>query len=231
MSPTGCSGGGGQANLVALAAALFALTTATVVGVALANGALGHELREPDERRIATSLSERLVAEDSPLTDRRNALNATAVESVGAAELRRTYPALENRSIRVSIGGEVIASDGTPAGGSPVRRLVLIERSQEYTTEPPFSGGNRIDLPRRTSRIDLGIRPPENVSVETVRANDRVVLHDPGGLRGDYTVSVSRRETATVTVDANGSLSEGDVSVTVYPRETTKTRLAVTVDA
>lgn len=222
--------GRGQANLLALAAALFALTTATVLAVGLANAALGSELREPAERRTAVTLSDRLVAADSPLTERRNVLDATALEGFDARSFRRAYPGIDGRSVRIALDGDPIVERGTPSGGTTIERLVLVERGQAHTSEPPFSGGNRIVLPRRTPRIDLEIRPPENVSVETVRANGRVVLHDPSGLRGEHSISVSTRETPTMTVVANATLTEGDVTVTVYPRETTKSRLAVTVD-
>jgi|GEM_PF-233059 len=223
-------GNRGQANLVALVAALFALTSVTVIAVAVANGALAGETRDADERHAATAVADRLVEGDSPLANRSNVLDAADVRSVTAADLRRWYPALAERSFRVTLDGEELASAGSPAGGTTMRRVVLVERTAESTVTPRFRAGNHVILPRRTSRADVDIDPPENVSVRAVRANERTVLHDPDGLAGAFTVEVSRRETVQFTFAANGTLGSGDVELTLYPRQTRKAELAVTVD-
>lgn len=221
----------GQANLVALVGALFALTAATVVGVALADASLAGATRDPGERHAAAAVASGLVSAESPLTNRTNVVNGSAVDGVDAATLRARYPALDDRSFRVTLDGEAVASAGSHSGGTTIRRVVLVERTQERTVRPRFSGGNLATLPRRTSRVGVDVDPPENVSVWTVRVNDRPVLHDPdGGLAGSYTVTVSRRETVDLRFAANGSLSRGDVTLTLYPRTTTKAELAVTVD-
>lgn len=221
----------GQANLLALVAALFALTTAMVVGVVVADGALAGAARDSDERHAAAAVADRLVAADSPLTNRTNVVDGSAVDEVTAARLRSRYPALDDRAVRVTLGDETLASAGRPAGGTTVRRVVLVERTQEVTIQPRFSGANQVTLPRRTERVELTVDPPANVSVEAVRANGRTVLYSPDdSLDGTYEIEVSRRETVELRFDANESLSRGDVTVTLYPWRTNKGVLGVTVD-
>lgn len=233
-TPTGVRIGTGtvaQANLVALAAALLALATVTVLGVAVADRALIGEDRPSGEHHAATALSERLVSVDSPLTRRQNVLGEASVGQVTAADIRRWFPVLGDRAVEVRLGSTVLASRGTPAGGTTVRRIVLVERTQRRTHRPSFSGGNEVTLPRRTPTLTVELTPPDNVSVTDVRANDRVVLRDPSGLRGRYRVSLSRRETVTLSFRANDSLAPGDVTLTTRPRRTRKSELVVTVDA
>lgn len=220
-----------QANLVALVAALFALTTATVVGVAIADGALAGESGSPGERHAASAVASGLVSDASPLTNRTNVMDGSAVERLSASALRSRYPVLDGRSVRVRLGDEVLVESGTPAGGTTMRRIVLVERSQQVRLWPRFTGGNRASLARRTTRVDVTFRTSGNTTVSTVRADERTVLHDDGGeLTGTHTISVSRRETVDLTFVANGSLSRGDVRLTLYPRRTNKSELAVTVD-
>lgn len=219
-----------QANLVALVAALVALTTAMVVGFAVADSALAGAVRETGERHAATAVAAELVAEDARLTNRSNVLNGSAVDGLTAGDLRAAYPVLDGRSVRVALGDDLLVSDGSVRDGTTVRRIVLVEREHDVTVEPRFTGGNAVTLPRRTGRADLTISPPDNRTVSTVRADGRTVLHAPGGLDGAYAVSLSRRETVRLTFVANGSLERGDVSITMHPRDTRKAVLAVTVD-
>lgn len=220
-----------QANLLALVAALFALTTAMVVGTVVADTSLAGAARDSDERHAAVAVADRLVAAESPLTNRTNVVDGSAIDEITAASLRTRYPVLADRSVRVTLGGETLASVGRPAGGTTMRRVVLVERTQEVTVQPRFTGGNRVTLPRRTERLGLTVDPPENVSISAVRANGRTVLYSPDdSLDGSYTVDVSRRETVDLRVDANDTLSRGDVTVTLYPWQTNKSTLAVTVD-
>jgi len=227
---SGLAVGRGQANLAALAAALFAVTTVTVLGVAAANGALVGEGRDTDERHAASVVADRIVEDASPVTNRSNVLDRGAVASLDAAALRSHYPILDGRSFRVTVDGRVATTAGSPAGGTTHHRVVLIERRTNETVTPSFSGPNRVALPRRAPWVALDIAPPDNVSVSAVRANERTVLRDPDGLDGRYTVSVSRRETVRFTFVANASLQRGDVTLTYAPSNTTKARLGVTVD-
>lgn len=220
----------GQANLTALVAALFALTTVTILGVAVANGALLGELRDTGDRHTATAVSERLISAESPLTNRSNVLDRGALDDVDPATMRARYPVLADRSFRIAVDGTVLAADGSPAGGTTRRRLVLVERRTNETMTPSFTAANRVTLPRRTPWIELDIDAPENVTVSGVRANERTVLYDPSGLDGGYTVSVSRRETVRITFLATGTLERGDVTITYAAGDTTKTQLEVTVD-
>lgn len=221
----------GQANLLALVAALFALTTAMVVGVVLADSALAGATRDSDERHAAVAVADRLVAAGSPLTNRTNVVDGSAVDAVTVARLRSRYPVLDERAVRVTLGDETLASAGRPARGTTFRRIVLVERTQRVTIRPRFSGANQVTLPRRTQRIDVTVDPPQNVSVGAVRANGRTVLYSPGdSLDGTYEVEVSRRETVRLRFAANDSLSRGDVTVRLHPRRTNKSTLGVTVD-
>ena len=220
----------GQANLAALAAALFALTTVTVLGVAVANGALLGELRDSGERHAATAVADRLVGAESRLTTRSNVLDGAALDDVDVATVRARYPVLDGRSFRITVDGTVVAADGTPAGGTTRRRIVLVETRTTETITPSFSGVNRVTLPRRTPRVELDITSPENATISGVRANERTILRDSSGLDGRYTVSVSRRETVRLTFLANGTLDRGDVTLTLAPGNTTKAQLGVTVD-
>lgn len=223
--------GRAQANLLALVAALFALTTAMVVGTVVADTSLAGAARDSDERHAAVAVADRLVAAESPLTNRTNVVDGSAIDDVTAARLRTRYPALADRSVRVTLGGDVVASAGKPVGGTTMRRVVLVERTQELTVQPRFTGGNRVTLPRRTGRVEVTIDQPENVSISAVRANGRPVLYSPrDSLDGSYTIDLSRRETVALSFEANDTLSRGDVTMTLYPWRTNKTTLAVTVD-
>lgn len=219
----------GQANLAALATALFALTTVTVIGITVANGALLGEVRDTGERHAATAVAERLVSAESPLTNRSNVLDRGALRDIDAATMRARYPVLADRSFRVTVGGTVRAADGSLSDGTTRRRIVLVERQANETITPSFTAANRVTLPRRTPWVELDIASPENATISGVRANERTVLHDPSGLDGRYTVSVSRRETVRFTFLATGNLEHGDVTITYAPGNTTKTQLGVTV--
>lgn len=218
----------GQANLPALVVALLVVTTTGGLAFALADGGFAGAERDAAERRAALSLAERLVAADSALTTRTNVLNASVVAGLTPALLTAEFPIADGSEVRIRIGDRTVVERGDATGGATVRRVVLVERRQSVSYEPPLDRG-RTTLPRRTDRVHLNISttsPP----VRTVRANDRVVLHEPSGLDGNYSVRLSRYETTTLAFDATGSFSRGDVRVTYVPAETTKATLEVTVD-
>lgn len=221
--------GRGQANLVALAVALLALTAVMGVALVVADGAFGGADRDAGERRLANSLSDRLVADDAAVTTRTNVLNATVLDDLDGPGLVEAFPLVDDTNVRVRLDGETVAATGDVSGGTTVRRVVLVEREETVTTTPELDR-NAVTLPRRTDRVTLTVDPPAGTPVTAVRANDRVVAHDPDGLSGTVTVSVSRFETTTLAFDASGSLPTGSVELTYYPTRTTKALLVVTVD-
>jgi hypothetical protein len=218
----------GQANLPALAVALVLLTSTTGLAVALADAAFAAADRDPADRRVADALSDRLVAADSSTTRRANVLRERTL-SLTPAELDRSFPVARGHAVRLEVGDGTVLERGDPTGGATVRRVVLVARQQTVSLTPTLDR-NATTLPRRTARVTLAVRP-EDATVETVRANDRVVLHDPSGLNGTYEVRVSRFETVRLRFEADRPLGRGDVRLSYYPTVTTKATLAVTVDA
>lgn len=212
----------GQATLAALVAALVVLTATVGVSLALADAALASADRDPTDRRAALAASERLVVAESPLTRRANVVNASSVSTLTPDRLVEVVPSLAGTAFRVDLGGETLVERGDPSGGVTVRRIVLVASADERTRQ--VNATRSVTLPRRTDRVSVDAT---NGSVETVRANGRVVLHRPGGIAGTSTVTVSRRETLTLAFDANAT---GTVVVTYWPEQTRKTTLAVTVD-
>jgi hypothetical protein len=210
----------GQANLPTLAIALLVVTTVAGLSVTVADSALGAAERDATERATAVAVADRLVAADSPLTDRRNVLNASRLD---AASTEAVAP--PETAIRITLDDDTIYERGDPSGGPTIRRLVAVAEPQAVTIEPPLSFGT-VTLPRRSPRATIDIDP--GTGIETVRANDRVVLYDPSGIDGEHEVTLSRYETTTLSFD--GDPREGDVAVTYYPRRTTKAHLEVTVD-
>lgn len=220
----------GQSNLVAVAVALVALTGATALGLALADIAFTGTERPVEDRSTAVTLSERLVAPDGPLTERANVLNATAIAEFDDDRLAEEYPSADGHAVLVRLDDRTLVEQGDPRGGYTVQRIVLIEHRSEVTRTPGLEA-DAVTLPRRTDRVDLVIDPPDETTVTTVRADDRIVLHDPSGLDGEYVADVSRFETIRLAFEADGPLPEGSVEVTYYPPETRKGLLEVTVDA
>lgn len=218
-----------QTSLPALAVALLVLTTTAALGLAMAEGAFGAAEREPDDRRVAVALSERLVSDAAALTVRANVLNASRVGNLTERRLRSRYPVVADRDVRLRLDDRVLVDAGSPTDGATVRRVVLVHRSQRRSYEPGFVGGNATTLPRRTDRARLTLDPPNDTVVRAVRANDRVVLRNASGLVGSFTVGLSRFETVRLTFEANRSLAAGDVRVTYVPARTTKAVLEVTV--
>ncbi|MEF8915860.1 DUF7263 family protein [Natronomonas sp.] len=209
----------GQANLPALAVALLVVTTVTALSVTVADSAFTSADRNAAERATADALADRLVAADSPLTDRRNVLNASRLDGENVAE---TTP--DGVDVRIVIDGETVYKRGDPTGPT-ARRIALIAERQTVSVDPPLRQGETT-LPRRSPAATIDIAA--DAGVRTVSANDRVVLHDPDGLGGEYDVALSRYETTTLRFD--GTPQPGDVTVTYYPRRTTKAVVEVTVD-
>jgi len=78
--------------------------------------------------------------------------------------------------------------------------------------------------------VEIRLTPPTQSNVTVVKANEKVVLRNASGLRGTFTVELSRFETTTLTFETDGPLPTGSVELTNYPAETRKAVLAVTVD-
>lgn len=220
----------GQTGLPALAIALLVLTVVTGLGLVVADGALRSAERDASERRIATSTAERLVADDSPLTERANVLNATRIDRLDGTGLEGTFPVVDGRDVRVRVNGSTVATTGDVSTGTSFRRLVVLQREQERTLQPDLDRGRAVTLPRRTTAVTLEMTPPANASVTAVRANDRVVLRNESGLSGQFSLRLSRFETTELRFDAAEALPVGSVTIRYPAPETTKTTLVVTVD-
>lgn len=218
----------GQANLPALAVALLALTATTALSMAVADQAFAQADRDPEVRRVATALAERAVAADSPLTDRANVLDADALATLSGTRLRTAFPVIGSYDVALRVGDRALVERGDPTGGVTVRRVVLVRGEQTVDLDPQL-GDNETTLPRRTGQVDLVV-DTASASVQTVRANGRVVLHDPSGLDGEYSVRVSRFDTVTLSFDATGPLDPDAIGLTYYPSRTTKETMVVTVD-
>jgi hypothetical protein len=219
-----------QANLVALGIALLSLTAVLGVALVVAEGALTGADRDPGERRLAVSLSNRLVAADGPLTTSANVLDADSLDALDAAVLAAEFPVVAGQDVRIRVDDATVVQTGPVEGGTTVRRIVLLERSESVSLTPALDDG-RVTLPRRTDRVRLDIDPPTGTVVTTVRANGRVVSHNASGLGGTLTVPLSRFETTTLRFDASGPLPTGSVELTYFPTRTSKALLVVTVDA
>jgi hypothetical protein len=212
-------------NLPALAVALLVLVSTLGVALTLADGAFTGTDRQPEERRIATALAERLVAADARHTDRANVVNRSRLAAV---DLDDRFPVVGDADVRLRLDDRTVLRRGDASGGVTARRVVLVRNERRVERTPPLAD-NATTLPRRTDRVTLDIAPDPNVT--TVRANDRVVLHDPDGLGGEYVVRVSRFETLRLSFTAAEPLERGDVTLGYRPARTTKATLAVTVDA
>ncbi|MFB6268665.1 MAG: hypothetical protein ABEH83_01890 [Halobacterium sp.] len=221
--------GRAQANLPALVVALLLVGGSVGVAIGLAGGAFASASSDRADDRLAASVSERLVAADGPLSVRANVLSAAAVENADSSLLDGVLPG--DAAVRVTLDGETVASRGDPDGGATVRRVVLVAAPERRELAPALGDQATVTLPRRTSNVTLTVDTRASRTVTTVRANDRVVLHDPSGLDGAYDVALSRYDTVTLSFDADGDLAEGSVTVAYRAETTTKAVLAVTVDA
>ncbi|WP_336034937.1 DUF7263 family protein [Halobacterium yunchengense] len=218
-----------QANLPALAVALLLVTASVGLAVGLAGGAFAGAAGQPTDGRVAASAADRLVAADGPLSVRANVLSAAAVANASRGLVDRLVPG--DAAVRVALDGEPVAARGDPTGGATMRRLVLVASAERHEVVPSFAGRQAVTLPRRTANATVTVDTRAGTDLATVRANDRVVLHDPDGLDGAYDVELSRYDTVTLSFDATADLSPGSVTVAYRAETTTKGVLEVTVDA
>jgi hypothetical protein len=221
----------GQTNLFALVVALVLLTGATVVGVSLADAALAGADREPIERHAAAATADRLTAADSPVTTRANVLNASRVAALNASRLRELAPTAGAGDVRVALDDRTVVEWGAPGGGWTVRRSVVVRsRAEPRLIRANLSRRSTVTVPGGVGRATVTLDPGPNTTLRSVRANDRVVLHDGSGLNTTATVHLDRYEPTTLRVDA-GANATGRVAVTYRPRIVDDRVLTVTVDA
>lgn len=222
--------GRGQTELPELAVAFVVLTAVVTFGVAAATTALSTADRPAVERQTAASVSDRLVSADASVTARANVLDADALATLNATMLRDSYGLPPDSAVRVTLDGQPLVVDGDPTGGTTIERLVVVENRTAEVVAPEFEQNRTVVLPRRSPRVQVRIDPPPETTVRTVRANGRVLLHDPTGLRGEFDSSLSRYDTTRLSFDAIGRLEASDIELVHFPAETRKATLAVTVD-
>lgn len=223
----------GQANLIALATAVVVLTAAMLVGLGIAGAAFDDAERDATERTTAVNLAESLTHPDSPLTTRKNVLNATAVARFDGKSLDSQYASLDDHDATVGLDGEPVATTGDATTGATIRRIVLVEERQSVIWTPSMSetADNSVTLPRRTDRIVVRLDPDDTTTVTTVRIDGRVELRNDSGVTGEHALDVSPLETASVRFEASGELSEDDVEIEYFPTRTRSAVLEVSVDA
>lgn len=217
----------GQANLPALAVALLLVAASVAAAVGLAGSAFAGANTDPEDSRLAASVAERLVAADGPLSVRANVLSRAAVENA-SARLDGRLP--EGADLRVTLDGDRLVERGDPASSATMRRVLLVADAGRRTLVPGFENSDSVTLPRRTGNATLTFDTGA-ASVTTVRANERIVLHDGAGLDGAYDISLSRYDTVTLSFAADSDLAPGSVTVAYRAETTTKAVLGVTVDA
>lgn len=220
----------GQTELPAIGVALLVLTATVVLGVGIAQNALTSADRTPVERQIAVGISDRLVGESSGLTDRQNVLDEASLDQLDEQRLRDQYGLPADADARVLLDGEAIASTGEIRDGTRIERIVLLEQRSVRTISPELQPTRTVTLPRRTDRATLTLSPPENTTVTTVWANDRVLLANQDGLAGEHELSLSPFETTELRFEAVGPLTSDHAAIEFYPAETRKAVLEVVVD-
>jgi hypothetical protein len=199
----------GQANLLGFAAAVVVVTTVTVTGVALASDALADADREPGVTHAAERLATHLAAADAAHTRDRNVLRAGPSRNLTAADIDAAVPPVRGRPIWISLGGDTLLErDGDDARRSDravrVERRVRVERAVDRTQRVDLAARDAVTLPDHTGRLVLRIDTERTRTVRTVRADGRVVLHDPAGLSGRYVVAVPEPRPLTVEFESDG---------------------------
>ncbi|KAA9396743.1 hypothetical protein Har1130_02720 [Haloarcula sp. CBA1130] len=220
-----------QTSLPALGVALVLLTVVTGLGVAMADTAIAGADRSPDERRVAAAIADRLVAADGPLAARSNVLNQSRVDGFDQTALERSAPPASEYGVSVELADEEIARTGTVQGGTRISRLVVVESREPRTLTPDLTTADAVTLPRRSAQATVTIDPPAGTTVWTVRANDRVLLHNRSGLHGSHTVPLVPYETTELRFQHAGRLESRNVTISYDAPRSTKETLVVTVDA
>jgi hypothetical protein len=157
-------------------------------------------------------------------------LNRSHVDDFDRAALERSVPPATEYAVSVEVADEEIASSGAGHSGTRITRLVVIESRESRTLTPDLTTTDAVTLPRRTAQATVAIDPPAGTTVWTVRANDRVVLHNRSGLGGSYAVSLNPYETTELRFQRAGRLQPGNVTIEYDALRSTKESLVVTVD-
>nr|WP_225308079.1 hypothetical protein [Haloarcula sp. CBA1131] len=145
--------------------------------------------------------------------------------------LEGSAPPAGEYAVSVAVADEEIARSGTVHGGTRISRLVVVESQVQRTLTPDLATTDAVTLPRRSAQATVTIDPPAGTTVWTVRANDRVVLHNRSGLDGSYEVPLVPYETTELRFQRAGQLEPGNVTVSYDAPRSTKETLVVTVDA
>lgn len=222
----------GQANLLGFAAAVVVVATVTVTGVALASDALADADRQPTATHAAERLATHLIAADAAHTRDRNVLSADPTRNLTAAELDAAVPPVRGRSLSITLGGDtVVERDGdAPRTDDAVRaeRRVRVERAVNRTKRVDLRTRRTLTLPDHTGRVVMRIDTEPTRTVRTVRADGRVILHDPSGLSGRYVAGVPAARPLTLEVESDGD-GPGTVGVSWTETNATAAELVVRV--
>lgn len=203
----------GQANLTAVAVALVVLSGLTVGTVFVAESALIGASRETDDSRLATSLSNRLLAGDAPTTIRPGVLSERRFTNLSGSRVDSLVPGVATAAVAVRLDGETVFQRGEPAAGARVTRATLLGRTEHRTTSIDLAELRETTLPHRTDSVSLDVSTGPNTTLRTVRMNDRVVLHNDSGLDGEADIESSTRDPTRLafeTVVTNASSTEND---------------------
>lgn len=219
-----------QSSLPALALSLLILSSVTVLSLAVADGAFSAAERDAGERHVASSVADRLVDASGPLTVRQNVLNGTGIDDLDANGLRNELGVIDDEAVRFSIDGDPVVSEPDARGGTTVRRIVSVRRTEQRSITPALGPNRAITLPRRSEELAIELHPSNGTTIHAVSANDRVLLWNRSGLDGEYEVELSRFETARLRFAGSGPLHEGNVTVEYPVEQTNRATLAVTVD-
>lgn len=213
-----------QSNLLALPVALVVVTAVAVGGVAVADAALDGADRTPRTDHAARILAERLVSADASIRSA-NVLAASRMETLTASRLDRLAPAVAGRPVRVELDGRTLVERGDPRGAT-VRRAILVADRRSVERTVTLTEDNATVALARTAQVRIVVSSPSGVAVRTVRAGDRVLLHDPGGIRGPAMVRTRPVANGSLRFTLNGT---ADVTLTTFPRSTAPATLEVTV--
>lgn len=231
-----------QANLIGFAVAVVVVTTVTVAGAALANDALVDADRDPATTHAAEDLAAYLVAADASHTRGPNVVRSAAVRNLTASDLEVAVPSLRGRSIRVTLGGDVLVErNGSAASGDSrrlrdagvarIERRVRVEHPVQKTERIELSDRREVTLEDHTGEVTVAVDSRRGWSVTTVRAGNRVVLHDPSGLAGEYSVAVPDARPLVLAFGGDTPYVAGAATVSWHTSNASVERLVVTVGA